>query len=73
MMIAFDLLLVCVAIMVVTSFLLPEPLSAEARPLLWEDWREPLRGESGGRGLGNYRLLAGLVMVVFAVLYFIFR
>jgi hypothetical protein len=32
-----------------------------------------LRGESGGRSLGNYRLLAGAVVMTFAALYFIFR
>ena len=33
----------------------------KARLLVWEDWREPLRGEAGGRGLGNYRL-AGVTL-----------
>jgi SSS family solute:Na+ symporter len=73
MLIAFELLVVCIAIMVATTFCFPETLKAEAKALVWENWREPLRGEAGGRGLGNYRLLAGLVLVVFAVLYFIFR
>ncbi len=73
MLIAFELLVACLVIMVVTTFWFPEPLKAEARSLVWEDWREPLRGEAGGHGLGNYRLLAAFVLIVFAVLYFIFR
>jgi SSS family solute:Na+ symporter len=73
MLIAFLLLVACVAIMVVTTWLYPEPLKAEAIPLVWEDWREPLRGEAGGRGLGNYRVLTVVVLVVFAVLYVLFR
>lgn len=73
MLIAFLLLVACVAIMVVTTFLYPEPLKAEARPLVWEDWREPLRGDAGGRGLGNYRVLTVTVLAVFACLYVIFR
>lgn len=73
MLIAFLLFVACVVIMVATTFLFPEPLKAEARILVWEDWREPLRGEAGGHGLGNYRVLTVVVLVVFAVLYVIFR
>lgn len=73
MLIAFLLLVACVAVMVVTTFLFPEPLRDEARPLIWEDWREPLRGEAHGHGLGNYRLASAAVLVTFVVLYVIFR
>jgi hypothetical protein len=40
--------------------------------LVWENWREPLRGEAGGRGLGNYRVLAVLIVAAFVALYWIF-
>jgi SSS family solute:Na+ symporter len=73
MLIAFLLLVACLAIMVVTTFLFPEPLKEEAKLLVWTDWREPLRGEAGGRGLGNYRVLTVVVLAVFAVLYILFR
>jgi len=73
MLIAFLLLAACLVIMLVTTFMFPETLKPEARPLIWEDWREPLRGQAGGRGLANYRLATGLVLAVFAVLYVIFR
>ena len=73
MLIAFLLLVACIAIMVITTFLFPEPLKESARPLIWEDWREPLRGEAGGRGLGNYRTATVAVLIVFAVLYVVFR
>jgi hypothetical protein len=73
MLIAFLLLVACMIIMIATSYMFPEPLKAEARILVWEDWREPLRGEAGGRGLGNYRVLTVVVLVVFATLYLIFR
>jgi SSS family solute:Na+ symporter len=73
MLIAFLLLVACMIIMVATTYIFPEPLKAEARILVWEDWREPLRGEAGGRGLGNYRILTIVVLVVFASLYVIFR
>jgi solute:Na+ symporter, SSS family len=73
MLIAFVLLAACLAIMVATTFLFPEPLKEEARPLVWEDWREPLRGDAHGHGLGNYRLAAAVVLATFVVLYLIFR
>jgi SSS family solute:Na+ symporter len=73
MLIAFLLLVACLAIMVTTTFLLPETLKPEAIPLIWEDWREPLRGEAHGHGLGNYRLASAAVLVVFAALYLTFR
>jgi SSS family solute:Na+ symporter len=73
MLTAFFLLLVCVLIMVITSFVFPEPLKGEAALLIWQDWREPLRGHAGGHGLANYRVLAVLVLVIFVSLYLIFK
>lgn len=73
MLIAFFLLFACVVIMVATTFVFPEPFKAEAKLLVWENWREPLRGEAGGRGLGNYRVLAVLILATFTTLYLIFR
>ena len=73
MLTAFYLLVVCMTIMVVLTLHRPEPLKEEARALVWEDWREPLRGEAHGHALGNYRILAGVVLATFIVLYIIFR
>ena len=73
MLTAFYLLAICCGIMWSASKLLPEPLKPEAEALVWEDWREPLRGEAHGHGLGNYRVLAGCVLAAFIVLYLIFR
>ncbi len=73
MLIAFFLLVACLLIMVVTTFLFPEPFKAEARLLVWENWREPLQGNAGGRGLADYRVLSVLILAVFATLYLIFR
>jgi SSS family solute:Na+ symporter len=73
MLIAFVLLVACLVIMVVTSFLFPEPLKAEAQSLVWTDWREPLRQPTAGRGLADYRIAAALIIVVFCILYLIFR
>lgn len=73
MMEAFYLLVLCFAIIVIVSRLFPEPLKEEAKPLVWEDWREPLRGEAHGHGLGNYRILSAVVVATFIVLYIVFR
>jgi len=73
MMIAFLLFLACSVILVAASFLMPEPVKQEALPLIWEDWREPLRGKAEGHGLGNYRLAAVAVVITFVALYIAFR
>ena len=73
MMTAFYLLLVCSGLIVAASFVYPETLREEARILVWENWREPLRGEAHGHVLGNYRISAAVILVTFVLLYFIFR
>src|SRR5260221_4495668 len=73
MLIAFGLLVACIVTMIVTTFLFPEQLKIEARLLVWESWREPLRGDAGGRGLGNYRVLTVVVLAVFVTLYLFFH
>jgi hypothetical protein len=56
-----------------TTLLFAEPVKSEARALMWEDWREPLRGKAGGRGLGNYRVLTVVALAMFTTLYIVFR
>ncbi|MBI4664563.1 MAG: sodium/solute symporter [Verrucomicrobia bacterium] len=73
MLSAFLLLVACLVIMGATTLMFPEALKEEARPLVWEDWREPLRGEAHGHGLANYRLASASVLVVFVALYLTFR
>jgi len=72
MLIAFFLFVACLFIMGTTTMIFPEPLKNEARLLVWENWREPLRGQAGGRGLGNYRVLAVLILAAFVALYWVF-
>jgi SSS family solute:Na+ symporter len=73
MLMAFWLCVACFAIMVATTFIFPEALKAEAQSLVWQNWHEPFRGETGGHGLGNYRLASAAVLVVFVTLYLIFH
>jgi SSS family solute:Na+ symporter len=73
MLMAFWLLLGCLGIMVLTTFIFSEPLKEEARELVWQNWMDPLRGKADGRWLANYRWAALAVLVVFVALFLIFR
>jgi SSS family solute:Na+ symporter len=73
MLTSFCLCVICCLVLVAASRLYPEPLKEEARLLVWDNWREPLRGEAHGHGLGNYRVFAAAVIAVFVVLYIRFR
>lgn len=72
MMTAFYLLVVCSLIMYASSKIYPEPLKEEARLLVWESWKEPLKSKTG-KGLADYRVLSGLVLATFIILYIVFR
>jgi SSS family solute:Na+ symporter len=72
MMASFYLLVLCSAILVVGSYLFPEPLKEEARPLVWDNWLEPLRPTASGRGLADYRVMSLIVFVTFVLLYVFF-
>jgi solute:Na+ symporter, SSS family len=73
MLTAFFLFLACLAIMVVTTFLFPEPLKGSAETLIWKSWREPLQSNAGGFGLADYRLASLIILALFIGLYFTFR
>ena len=73
MMTAFYLLVGCSALMIAASYISPELLKEESKALVWNSWREPLRGEAGGRWRGDYRVLSGVVIALFIVLYWLFR
>jgi SSS family solute:Na+ symporter len=72
MLIAFFLCVLCIAMMAASSYIFPEPFKEEARPLIWQDWSEPIRQRCGS-GLSDYRLLSGLVVTGFVILYVVFR
>ena len=72
MLMAFNLFVACSLIMVAASIVFPEPLKPEAVPLVWENWREPLRAKCG-TGLSDYRVMSAVVFFVFVILYYCFR
>lgn len=71
MVISFILAAICGVIMVVMSILYPEPLTEEKSKLVWKSPLEPLR-EKGWPGLGNYKLLSGVLALTMIALYIIF-
>ena len=72
MLMAFLLCVLCIAIMAACAYIFPEPLKEESKPLIWAKWSEPIRQRCGS-GFSDYRLMSGLVVVIFVVLYIVFR
>ncbi len=68
LMSAFYLFVVCSAVLIVVSLLIPQQHTAESEKLVW---RNPLEALSspGWKGIGNYKLLAGVLFVVMVLLY----
>ena len=71
-LIAFLLCVLCIAIMAACAYIFPELLKEESKPLIWETSSESIRQRCGS-GLSDYRLMSGLVVVIFVVLYIVFR
>ena len=72
MMAAFYLFCVCSAVLVTVSLLYPQPADHPGNALVWKHPLDALRGEAW-RGIGNYRLLAGVLFVTMVTLYVVFK
>ena len=72
MMMAFYLFVVCVLIQVSLTYSIKAENSEEAGTLCWATPLEPLKAK-GWSGIGDYRFLAGLLIVCMVILYTIFR
>lgn len=70
---AFIICMFCCALLIICSYIFPEPLKPEAKNLVWTSWREPLQGTGAKIGFGDYRVQAGLILLMFLILYYIFR
>lgn len=68
MMAAFYLFVICSAILVVASLIWPHKHTPQSERLVWKHPWEALQDE-GWRGIGNYKLLAGVLFVTMIVLY----
>jgi SSS family solute:Na+ symporter len=72
MMMAFYMLCACVAAQVGLSLLLPKLPHEDRERLYWANPLDALKS-AGWPGLGDYRILAALVVVVMVGLYTVFR
>jgi len=71
MMMTFYLFVVCMAVMIVISLARPHVHTEDSAVLVWRNPLEALTAESWG-GIGDFRLLAGLLCAVMITLYIIF-
>jgi SSS family solute:Na+ symporter len=71
MIISFILAMICAFVIVLMSFLYPEPLTEEKSKLVWKSFMEPLR-EKGWSGIGNYKTLSAVLVLMMIGLYVIF-
>jgi SSS family solute:Na+ symporter len=74
MMMAFYLLVFCIVLQVLCSYLFPIGRGRdEGQPALW--WSSPLEPlrRPGWKGIGNYKFLSVLLLLVMAILFWLFR
>jgi SSS family transporter len=71
-MMAFYLLCACITMQVVFSLIWPAGESERSSHLYWDHPLKPL-ADKGWPGLGNYKLLSVLLIIVMTVLYYLFR
>jgi SSS family solute:Na+ symporter len=72
MMMAFYLFMTCLIMQVAFSYLYPVQHNTESEKLYWKSFWEPLQS-SGWSGLGNYKLLSVLLLLLMGVLFWVFR
>ncbi|MGM9475015.1 sodium:solute symporter [Pedobacter sp. GSP4] len=72
MMMAFYLFCACVVIQVIFSFIYPAVHTKQSEVLYWKSIWEPLQYK-GWKGIGNYKVLSALLLVIMAVLYGFFK
>jgi len=72
MMVAFYLFAACVVIQVMVTIGVPQRNAGKDGNLSWSSIWEPLR-QPGWKGLGDYRLLSGLLLATMAIAYALFR
>lgn len=72
MMAAFYLFVACSAILAAISLARPHQHTTESDRLVWSNPLQALRGENAWRGLGDFRLLAFVLVAAIVTLYVIF-
>jgi SSS family transporter len=72
MIMAFYMLVGCVLLQVILSFVLPKRSDEDPQRLYWANPLDALKS-AGWPGLGDYRVIAALVLVAMIILYWLFR
>ncbi|SHM74880.1 solute:Na+ symporter, SSS family [Chitinophaga jiangningensis] len=72
MMMAFYLFAGCLVFQVILSYCYPVVHTEQSKQLYWHSFAAPLR-IPGWQGLANYKVLSGGLLLIMAVLYFLFR
>jgi SSS family solute:Na+ symporter len=72
MMMAFYLFCSCAALQVILSYVFPVQHTESSAVLFWKSPLEPLSAK-GWSGIGNYKLLSVLLLLVMTVLYWMFK
>ena len=72
MMMAFYLFCSCVALQVILSYVFPVQHTESSAVLFWKSPLEPLSAK-GWSGIGNYKFLSLLLLLVMTVLYWMFK
>lgn len=72
MMMTFYLFLICMILQILLSFVFPVQHTEESSKLYWNSIWEPLQIK-GWKGIGNYKVLTGILLLTMAVLYWCFR
>jgi SSS family solute:Na+ symporter len=71
-MMAFYLFCACIVMQVGFSYIFPVQHNRESSQLYWKSPWEPLRGIAL-KGIGNYKVLSALLLLIIGVLYYVFR
>lgn len=72
MMMAFYLFCSCVALQLILSYIFPVQHTESSAVLFWKSPLEPLSSK-GWSGIGNYKFLSVVLLLVMTVLYWIFK
>lgn len=72
MMMAFYLFAVCVLMQVTLSYMFPVQHTEQSSKLYWKSLWEPLQSK-GWSGIGNYKLLSVVLLLIMTVLYILFK
>jgi SSS family solute:Na+ symporter len=72
MMMAFYLFCICMVMQISFSYRYPVQHNTESSQLYWKSPWEPLHG-AALKGIGNYKVLSTLLLMIIGVLYYVFK